>query len=140
MDTLTLLGMVLKLGAVLLIIAPVLWLVKRFATPGGLQRARHIRLLETRSLGPGQVLYLLRVGEQDLLVAGSKSGLNVLTEVHGVQAESLADAAPTSGAAADRQVPALASPLAWIRARLQEAGAARARPQTVSADPVEVQR
>lgn len=77
------LGLFLKLTAVLVLIVPVLWAVRRLVSPssGRTGRGRLIQVLEARALPEGRVLYLVQVGERHLLLGGSKDALSLLAEL-----------------------------------------------------------
>lgn len=80
------LGLFLKLGAVLMLIVPVLWAVRRLVMPhaGAAQRGL-IHLVEIKTLAEGRTLYLVEVGEHHLLLGSSKDSLSLLAELPDLQ-------------------------------------------------------
>jgi len=80
-DSSQMLGVILKSLAVIATIVPALWLLHRLGEGFGQPRRRHMRVLETQSLGAGQTLYLLRVGDEHLLLAGGKNGVSFLSTI-----------------------------------------------------------
>ena len=67
------LQMLLKLGLVLLLIFPALWVLRRLVgAPAAIGRGKVIHVLEIQPLPEGQRLYLVRVQGRHLLLGGCK--------------------------------------------------------------------
>ena len=75
------LQVLVKLGVVLLLIFPTLWVLRRLmgGPAGGWRQSIHV--LESRPLADGQRLYLVRIHDRHLLLGGSKQAVSLLTEI-----------------------------------------------------------
>jgi len=89
------LQVLVKLGVVLLLIFPALWVLRRLVgappTPGW-RKAIHV--LEVQPLADGQRLYLVRAQGRYLLLGGGKECLSLLTELEAPVDIEAVDAAP----------------------------------------------
>jgi len=71
-------------GAMVVIMALIygsVWLMKRFSHGKLRNGGNLISIVERRHLSPKQAVYLLRVGDQHILVGASDSGINKISEV-----------------------------------------------------------
>jgi flagellar biosynthetic protein FliO len=72
------------LGALLLIVAFIyvsVWLMKRYTNGRINSGGSVITIVERRHLTPKQALYLLKVGEEHLLVGATENGINKICDV-----------------------------------------------------------
>ena len=89
------LQMLLKLGLVLLLIFPALWVLRRLVgAPAAIGRGKVIHVLEIQPLPEGQRLYLVRVQGRHLLLGGCKESLGLLAELEALD-EPAATEAPS---------------------------------------------
>ena len=78
-------------GAMLLIVAVIyasMWLMKRYTIGKTGNGGELIEIIERRHLSPKQALYVIRVGEQHLLIGVTEGGISKLSEVAYGKAES----------------------------------------------------
>ena len=74
--------MLAKLGVVLLLVFPTLWVLRRWMGATEASGGRKvIHVVETQPLAEGQRLYLVRVQGRHLLLGGGKEGLSMLVEL-----------------------------------------------------------
>jgi flagellar biogenesis protein FliO len=72
----------LRAALVIALIIPAMHLLRRLMGAGvGATQRRHLRVIESRGIGPGQVLHLVQVGDRHLLIAAHKEGVSMLSEV-----------------------------------------------------------
>ena len=74
-----------SLALVIGMLAGVLWWLRRLAPRAG--AGRHLRVIESVSLGPGQSLHLLRLADRGLLVASSRDRCELLCELDTLPAD-----------------------------------------------------
>lgn len=79
------LASIASLGLVIGMLAGVLWWLRRLAPRAG--GGRHIRVIESVALGPGQSLYLVRLADRGLLVAASRDRCELLCELDSLPVE-----------------------------------------------------
>ncbi len=75
------LGVLLKLGLVILLIVAFMSLLRRFKMGGLGQQTHHLALVETLYLSPKQKVHLVRAGEKVFLVGATDETLSLLSEV-----------------------------------------------------------
>ena len=99
-------GLIVRLGLVLLVvwgaIVAMRWYSRRIDGPGG--SARHLQVLESRSLGPNRALHLIRLGGRAVLVGVTPERINALMEID--------DAEEVELLSAEIEQPAVPSPFA----------------------------
>ena len=72
------------LGALLLIVAFIyasVWLMKRYSTGKVNNGGGFVTIIERKHLTPKQALYVLKVGDEHLLVGATESGINKICDV-----------------------------------------------------------
>jgi len=74
-------ALLLKMGAVLLLLMLALCGLRRVAMLSASRGRGFIRMVESKAVGQNQTLYLVQVGQQSFLLGGSKESLTLLTEV-----------------------------------------------------------
>ena len=74
------LGSIASVALVLGLLAGLLWWLRRVAGGGG-AAGRHIRVIETVSLGPNRSLHLVKVGGRGLLIASSPEHCGLISEL-----------------------------------------------------------
>ena len=79
------LASIASLALVIGMLAGVLWWLRRLAPRAG--AGKHIRVIESVPLGPGQSLYLVRLADRGLLVAASRDRCELLCELDSLPAE-----------------------------------------------------
>ena len=81
--------MTISLGAVLLVFAAAVFLVKKFGAKTGMLfknggakgQAKPIEILAQHALAPGKSLYLVRCGGKQILIGSTQTTLNTLSEI-----------------------------------------------------------
>jgi flagellar biogenesis protein FliO len=72
----------LRSALVIALIVPAMGLLRRLMGTGAMPAGRrHLRVVESRAIGTGQVLHLVKVGDRHLLIAAHKEGISMLSEV-----------------------------------------------------------
>ena len=79
------LASIASLVLVIGMLAGVLWWLRRLAPRVG--GGKHIRVIESVPLGPGQSLYLVRLADRGLLVAASRDRCELLCELDSLPVE-----------------------------------------------------
>lgn len=79
------------LGALILIVVFIyasVWLMKRYTTGKANSGGNVVTIVERKHLAPKQALYVLKVGEQHLLLGATENGINKICEVKLTDTES----------------------------------------------------
>jgi len=80
-----LLTSIASLALVVAMLAGVLWWLRRLAPRAG--AGKHIRVVESVPLGPGQTLHLVRLADRGLVVAATRDRCELLCELDAAPAE-----------------------------------------------------
>ena len=71
----------LKLGIVLILIYASAHLLRKFGITGISQKTRHLSISETLSLSPRRALYIIKVGEQKLLIGATDQNITLIKQL-----------------------------------------------------------
>lgn len=74
------------LAVLMALFALAIWILKRAQSPR-LSRSKHLSVLATQPIGPGQQLLIVRAGEQTLLIGASTQSVNLITAIDTLPAE-----------------------------------------------------